>query len=165
MVLGWSSGPCGSCWVRFVMGVWHKSAMICPTFEPESYLMTFLDPINSMPIHTIIFSWHVQMVIINGFGVVIWLMWVMQSQICGWAWQQISRDLSNFWCKILPDDIHRVNQFHAHPYHHLLTCPDGDNQWFWGGHLIRKPCEAKWKKGHHFPAGRKGGFFAPLKIK
>jgi hypothetical protein len=37
--------------------------------------------------------------------------------------------------KILSDDIHRANPFHAHPCHHLLTCLDGDNQWFWVGHL------------------------------
>jgi hypothetical protein len=36
------------------------------------------------------------MVIINGFGVVIWPMWVMMSQICGWGVTQISRDLPNF---------------------------------------------------------------------
>jgi hypothetical protein len=34
------------------------------------------------------------------------------------------------------DDIHRPKHFHAHPYHHLLTCPDDVNQWFWGGHLV-----------------------------
>ena len=34
--------------------------------------------------------------------------------------------------KILQVDINRSNQFHAHPCHHLLTCPDDDNQWFWG---------------------------------
>jgi hypothetical protein len=98
--------------------------------------MTSIEPINSMPIH-IVLSWHVLMVIINGFGVVIWPMWVVLSQICGWGVTQISHDLPNFWAKIgvLPDDIHRANKFHAHPYHHLLTCPDGDNQWFWGGHL------------------------------
>jgi hypothetical protein len=36
-----------------------------------------------MIIHTII-SWHVQMMLMNGFGVVIWSMWVMLGQICGW---------------------------------------------------------------------------------
>jgi hypothetical protein len=28
-------------------------------------------------------SWHVQMMITNGFGVVIWPMWVGLGQICG----------------------------------------------------------------------------------
>jgi hypothetical protein len=37
---------------------------------------------------------------------------------------------------LLPEDIHtRANQFHAHPNHHLLTCLDEDNQWFWSHHL------------------------------
>jgi predicted RNA-binding protein associated with RNAse of E/G family len=49
---------------------------------------------------------------------------------------KISSDLTiTFQAKILPDDIHRANQFHAHPYHHLLTCLDDDNQWFWSYHL------------------------------
>jgi hypothetical protein len=82
---------------------------------------------------TIIF---VQMVIINGFGVVIWSMWVMLGQICGQGVTKISCDLPNFRAKILTYNIHRTNQFHAHQYHHLLTCLDGDNQWFWGGHLV-----------------------------
>jgi hypothetical protein len=56
--------------------------VICPTVEPKSYQMTPIEPINSMLIHTII-SCHVQMVIINGFGGVIWPMWVVLSQICG----------------------------------------------------------------------------------
>jgi hypothetical protein len=30
---------------------------------------------------------------------------------------------------------HLANQFHAHPYCHLLTCLDDDNGWFWGYHL------------------------------
>jgi hypothetical protein len=78
------------------------------------------------------------MVTINaGFGVVIWPMRVMLGQICGQGvTNKISSDLPNFPAKILPDDTHRANQFHAHQYHHFLTCPDGDNQcWFWGGHL------------------------------
>jgi hypothetical protein len=37
--------------------------------------------------------------------------------------------------KTIPDDIYRANQCPAHPYHHLSTCPDDVNQWFWGGHL------------------------------
>jgi hypothetical protein len=59
----------------------------------------------------------------------------MLGQICGRGLTKISCDLPNFRANILPDDIHRANQFHAHQYHHVLTCPDGDNQWFWGGHL------------------------------
>jgi hypothetical protein len=61
----------------------------------------------------------------------------MQSQICGQGGTKISHDhLSiNFRAKNLPDDILRANPFHAHPCHHLLTCPYGDDQWFWGGHL------------------------------
>jgi hypothetical protein len=46
-----------------------------------------------------------------------------------------SSDLTTFQAKILPDDILRANQFHAHPYHHLLTCLDDDDQWFWSYHL------------------------------
>ena len=134
MVLGLSSGPCELCWVRFVVRAWQKSAVICPTSEPKFYNMTSTEPINSMLISFFIF-WHVQMVIINGFGVVIWSMWVMLGQICGQGVTKISCDLPNFWSKILPDDIHWSNQFHAHQYHHLLTCQDGDNQWFWGCHL------------------------------
>jgi hypothetical protein len=53
----------------------------------------------------------------------------------------ISHDhLPNYGAKILPDDIHRANPFHAHLYHHLLTCPDGDNQWFWVRHLAHVGC-------------------------
>jgi hypothetical protein len=37
--------------------------------------------------------------------------------------------LFNYQTTIPPDDIHQANQFHAHPYHHLFTCPDYDNQW------------------------------------
>jgi hypothetical protein len=57
-------------------------------------------------------------------------MWVMLGQICGRG--VFSSDLPNFPAKILPDDIHRANQFNAHQYHHLLTCPDGDNQCCFG---------------------------------
>jgi hypothetical protein len=73
MVLGWSSGPCELGWVRYVVRVLQKSAVICPTSKTKSYQMT--------------------------------------------------------------SNIHRANQFHAHPCHHLLTCPEDDNQWFWGSHL------------------------------
>jgi hypothetical protein len=59
----------------------------------------------------------------------------MLGQICGQGLTKISSDLSNFRAKIPPDNILRANQLHAHPGHHLLTCPDDDNQWFWGGHL------------------------------
>jgi hypothetical protein len=32
--------------------------------------------------------------------------------------------------------IHRANQFHSHQScHHLLICPDNDNEWLWVGHL------------------------------
>jgi hypothetical protein len=80
------------------LGVWQKLAVICPRFEPKSYQMTSVEPINFMLFHTII-SWHVQMMmIINGFGAVIWLTWVMLGQICGcvcdknWLW--FAQDLS-----------------------------------------------------------------------
>jgi predicted RNA-binding protein associated with RNAse of E/G family len=47
-----------------------------------------------------------------------------------------SSDLTiTFQAKILPDDILRANQFHAHPYHHLLTSLDDDNGLFWSYHL------------------------------
>jgi hypothetical protein len=59
----------------------------------------------------------------------------MLSWICRQGGTKISGDLPNSQAKILPDDIHGVNQFHAHPFHHLLTCPYDDNQWFWDGHL------------------------------
>jgi hypothetical protein len=58
----------------------------------------------------------------------------MLGQICGQAVTKMRKNFHNFPAKILPDDIHRANQFHAHPYHHLLACPNDDNQWFWGGH-------------------------------
>jgi hypothetical protein len=62
----------------------------------------------------------------------------MLGQICGLGITKTSLDLPNIQAENLPDDIHRLNQFHAHPYHHLLTCPDDViNQWFWGGHLAR----------------------------
>jgi hypothetical protein len=35
---------------------------------------------------------------------------------------------------------HRANQFHAHPFHPLLTCPYGDNQWFWAGYIAHVSC-------------------------
>ena len=59
----------------------------------------------------------------------------MLSQIRAWGGIKISCYLLNFGAKILPDDIHTSNQSHAHPCHHLLTCPDDDDQWFWVGHL------------------------------
>jgi hypothetical protein len=108
---GRSSGPCGSCWVGFLVRVlvlWQKSAVISPFLEPKTYQMTSLEPIHSMLIHATI-SWHVQIVIINGCGEVIWLMWVMLSQIRAWGGIKISCYLLNFGAKILPDDIHRAN--------------------------------------------------------
>jgi hypothetical protein len=61
----------------------------------------------------------------------------MLGQICGRDLTTISLlDLLHFPVKILPDDIHRPKHFHAHPYHHLLSCPDDVNQWLWGGHLV-----------------------------
>jgi hypothetical protein len=51
------------------------------TFRQKPYQMTSTDSINSMLIHTII-SWHVQMMLINGFGVGIWPVWVMLGHIC-----------------------------------------------------------------------------------
>jgi hypothetical protein len=72
---------------------------------------------------------------INGFGAIIWLVYVMLGQICGQGVMKISSDLTTFCPKILNDDIHRAKQFHAHPYHHLLTCLDDDDQWFWSYHL------------------------------
>jgi hypothetical protein len=76
------------------------------------------------------------MMLINGFGVAIWLVWIMLGQICGWGVTKvISHDLPNFQAKIPPDDILRYNQFHAPSYHHLLTCPHDADQWFCGGHL------------------------------
>jgi hypothetical protein len=88
-----------------------------------------------MLIHTII-SWHVQMMMMNGFGLVIWPMWVILGQICGRGVTKISWcDLPNFLATILPDNIHRANQFHIHPYHHLLICSEHDNECVWVGHL------------------------------
>jgi hypothetical protein len=75
------------------------------------------------------------MMIMDGFGAIIWPMYVMLGQICCQGAMKISSDLTTFQAKILPDDIHRSNQFHAHPYCHLLTCLDDDNGWFWGYHL------------------------------
>jgi hypothetical protein len=62
----------------------------------------------------------------------------MLGQICGQDLTTISLLdlLLDFPAKILPDDIHRPKHFHAHPYYHLLTCPDDVSQWFWGGHLV-----------------------------
>jgi hypothetical protein len=54
--------------------------------------------------------------------------------------KKTSAMMPNYQATIPQDDIHRANQFHAHPYHHLLTCPDDDNQWFWGGHLAHMGC-------------------------
>jgi hypothetical protein len=62
-------------------------------------------------------------------------MYIMLGQICCQDLMKISNDLTTFQAKILPDDIQRANQFYAHPYHHLLTCLDDDNQWFWSYHL------------------------------
>jgi hypothetical protein len=62
-------------------------------------------------------------------------MWIVLGQILAWGRTKISCYLLNLEAKILPDDIQRANPFHAHPCHHLLTCSDGDNHWFWGGHL------------------------------
>jgi hypothetical protein len=65
-----------------------------------------------------------------------WPMWVILGQICGRGVTKISWcDLPNFSAKILPDNIHRANQLHFHPYHHLLTCQDNDDEWFWVCHL------------------------------
>jgi hypothetical protein len=67
------------------------------------------------------------MMIINGFGAIIWPMYIMLGRICGQDLMKISSDLTSSQAKILPDDSHRANQFYAHPYHHLLTCLDDDN--------------------------------------
>jgi hypothetical protein len=84
-----------------------KSVVLCPiTSEPKSYQMTSTEPINSMHIISTIIFWHVQMVIINGFGMVIWPMWVMLGRICGRGLTKISCDLpNNFQAKILPSSF------------------------------------------------------------
>jgi hypothetical protein len=41
----------------------------------------------------------------------------MLCQILWSGFDKISCDLPNFWAKILPDDIHRTNQFHANWCH------------------------------------------------
>jgi hypothetical protein len=75
------------------------------------------------------------MLCINDFGLVVLPMCVMVGQICGGGLTKISLDfLPNSKSKILPDDIHS-SHLHAHPLHHLLTCSDDVNQWFWSGHI------------------------------
>jgi hypothetical protein len=101
---------------------------------------TSIEPINSILINHAIISWYVQTMIMNGFGLVIWPMWVILGQICGQYVTKISWyvicDLPNFSAKILSDDIHILaNQFHSHPCHHLLLCSDNDNEWLWVCHL------------------------------
>jgi hypothetical protein len=44
-----------------------------------------------------IISWHVQMMLINGFGLLILPMCVMVGQICGGGLTKISLDLHTFW--------------------------------------------------------------------
>jgi hypothetical protein len=76
------------------------------------------------------------MMIINDFQAIIWLVYVILGWICCQGVMKISNDLTFLQAKILPDDIHRAKQFHAHPYHHLLICLDDDNQWCWSYHLV-----------------------------
>jgi flagellar biosynthesis regulator FlbT len=40
----------------------------------------------------------------------------MLGQICGLGMEKISLDLPNNRAITLPDNIYRLNQFHAHPY-------------------------------------------------
>jgi hypothetical protein len=89
MVLGDQLAHVGCAESDLWLGHDKNQPVICPTFEPKSYLMTSIEPIRSMLIHTIIYC-YVQMVIINGFGVVIWPKWVVLSQICGWGVTKIS---------------------------------------------------------------------------
>jgi hypothetical protein len=128
-----SSGPCESCWVRFVVCAWKKLVVICPTSVPTSYQMTSIEPTNSMLIHAIIF-WHAQMMIINGFELIIWPMWVMLGQICGQGSTKIGFDFSNFepsYYQMTSIEPTNSMLIHDHPFHHLLTCSDDDNEWFW----------------------------------
>jgi hypothetical protein len=77
-----------------------------------------------MLIHSII-SWHVQRMLINGFGLVILPMCVILGQICGGGICQKSALICPIQSqKNPPDDIHRANQFHVHPLRHLLICSD-----------------------------------------
>jgi hypothetical protein len=113
-------------------GIYQKSALIsCPTSNPKNPTRWNWQS-QSIPYsyyHLLICSVDV---IINGFGVVILPMCVILGQICGGCLTKISLDLPMLPSqKILPVDIHvhRSHQFHAHPLHHLLTCPDDVNQW------------------------------------
>jgi hypothetical protein len=54
-----------------------------------------------MLIHSII-SWYVQMMSINGFGVVILPMCVMLGQICGGGLSRISLDLHAYLLRLIP---------------------------------------------------------------
>jgi hypothetical protein len=89
MVLGSHLAQVGCVESDLWLGRDKNQPVICPTFEPKSYLMTSNDAVNSMPIHTIIYC-YAQMVIINSFGVVIIPKWVVLSKICGWGVTKIS---------------------------------------------------------------------------
>jgi hypothetical protein len=73
-----------------------------PNFQAIILLqMTSIEPTNSMLIHAII-SWHAQMMIMNGFELVIRPVWVMLGQICGQGSTKIGCDLPNFGARWHP---------------------------------------------------------------
>jgi hypothetical protein len=82
-----------------ISGWWYNTKIGCDL--PKIWAKILPDDIhrgwgNSMLIHTII-SLYVQMMIINGFGAVIWLTWVTLIQIFGFGdknWLWFAQDLS-----------------------------------------------------------------------
>jgi hypothetical protein len=96
MVLSWSPGPCESCWVRFVVSAHQKFAVICLTIRPI-ILPDDIHRANQFHAHNhAINSWHAQMMILNGFELITWPMWVMLGQICGQCSPKIGSGLPNF---------------------------------------------------------------------
>jgi hypothetical protein len=60
---------------------------------------------------------------------------------CGWGVDENQLNLSNFEA-FSPQAAHNINQFPAHPYHHLLIGPVDDNQWLCGCHPAGGGCAA-----------------------
>jgi hypothetical protein len=107
------------------LGLNKKSATFAqlPSQNPHQRQPSFQP---TLLIHSIM-SIYVQMMIIDGSERVIWSNWIMVSWIRVHGLGLEQPHLPNFGAKILISASLFSNQHPAHPFHHVLICPDDDN--------------------------------------
>jgi hypothetical protein len=54
-------------------------------------------------------------------------MWIMLGWVSSGGLMKNQPHLPNFQAKILISTSHSFNEYPAHPFHHVLICPDDDN--------------------------------------